>query len=162
MNFLAVFCPLISPVYFFTDIKPVVPWDLPGPLSVPSWVSADDALQTVNFSPLAKGSLERHIQNGKLAPLYTSKNDGLEASIQSISEVLAQDPRATNTNSSNKRGSKETTSKSIAYIIVFCSVEIHFRVANDGVYVDDITELDLTNVPHVDGIPILLDARSLK
>lgn len=125
-------------------------------------MSQDDALQTVKFSRMAKVSLEEHVRNGKLAPLYTSKNEGLEASIQSISEVLAQDPRATNTNSLNKRGSKETTAKSTAYMIVFCNVKIHFRVAIDGVHVDEITELDLTNVPRVDGIPILLAAPSLK
>lgn len=148
-----------TPVY---DIKPVVPWDMPGhhdkvPLSVPSWVSQDDALQAVNFTALARESLQKHIRNGKLASLYTTKNDGLETSINSITEVLAQDPRATNTNSSNKRGSKDGTAKNDTYSIVFCMVEIHFRVSSEGVIVEDITELDLEGVEHVDGIPILID-----
>ncbi|KAL3803098.1 hypothetical protein ACHAWO_010664 [Cyclotella atomus] len=148
-----------TPVY---DIKPVVPWDVPGhhdkvPLFVPSWVSQDDALQTVKFTPLAKEALEKHVRNGKLSPLYTSKNDGLKGSINSITEVLAQDPRASNTNSPNKRGSKEGAVKNDVYLIVFCNVEIHFRVSADGVLVEDVTELDLANLEHVDGIPILID-----
>lgn len=138
-----------------------MPWDLPGhhddlPLSVPEWVSQDDALQTVNFTQQARVSLERHICNGRLSPLYTFKNDGLEASIQAITEILAQDPRATNTNNANKRGSKEGEA-SKTYMLVFCSVQIHFRVSNTGVIVEDITEIDLRNVLHVDGIPILID-----
>jgi tRNA-Thr(GGU) m(6)t(6)A37 methyltransferase TsaA len=144
------------------DIKPVVPWDLPGhhdnvPLSVPTWVSADDALSTVNFTPLSRESIKTHIRNGKLAPLYTTRNDGLEACINSISQILGQDPRATNTNSTNKRGSKEATANSDIYRIVFCSVEILFRVSTNGVLVEDVVELDLQNVLHVDGIPILQD-----
>ncbi|KAL3797497.1 hypothetical protein HJC23_009861 [Cyclotella cryptica] len=148
-----------TPVY---DIKPVVPWDIPGhhdnlPLTVPAWVSQDDALQKVEFTSLARDSLETHIRSGKLDPLYTFQNDGLFSSIDSICEVLAQDPRASNTNSSNKRGTKETTTNSDVYRFVFCSVEVLFRVSATGVVVEDITELDLNNVPHVDGIPVLLD-----
>jgi hypothetical protein len=144
------------------DIKPVVPWDIPGhhdnvPLSVPSWVSQDDALRKVEFSQLARRSLQECLDKGKLAPLYTSTNDGLEMSMKSIAEVLAQDPRATNTNSSNKRGSQENATNTDAYLIVFCSIELHFKVSTDGVLVEDITEFDFTNVPHVDGIPVLLD-----
>jgi tRNA-Thr(GGU) m(6)t(6)A37 methyltransferase TsaA len=148
-----------TPVY---DIKPVVPWDVPGhhdkvPLMVPSWVSQDDALQAVKFTPLAREALEKHVRNGKLSPLYTTKNDGLEGSIKSITEVLAQDPRASNTNSSNKRGSKDETAKNDAYLIVFCNVEIHFRVTTNDVLVEDVTKLDLETLEHVDGIPILID-----
>lgn len=139
-----------------------MPWDIPGhhdnlPLTVPTWVSQDDALQKVEFRPLARDSLESHIRRGKLAPLYTTQNDGLCSSINSICEVLAQDPRASNTNCSNKRGSKETTINSDVYRFVFCSVEVLFRVSATAVVVEDITELDLYSVPHVDGIPVLLD-----
>ena len=147
---------------FSLDIKPVVPWDVPGhhdetPLSVPSWVSQDDELKVVKLTQLARESLVRHIQNGKLAPLYTSKNDGLEGSIMSINQVLSQDPRATNTNRPNKRGTQKVAAMNDLYEIVFCSIIVHFSVSTDGVLVEDITELDLTNVPHVDGIPILQD-----
>ncbi|KAL3777153.1 hypothetical protein ACHAWO_006588 [Cyclotella atomus] len=83
-----------TPVY---DIKPVVPWDVPGhhdkvPLSVPSWVSQDDALQTVKFTPLAKEALEKHVRNGKLSPLYTSKNDGLKGSINTTEQFYTASP----------------------------------------------------------------------
>ena len=103
-----------TPVY---DVKPCVPWDIPGyytdknvsisgcsvsdkdvpsALKVPSWVSQDDTLQSVQFTTLAKESLIQCIQNHKLAPLYTMKNDGINGAIETMCQILAQDPRASN------------------------------------------------------------------
>merc|ERR1711862_1080423 len=94
-----------TPVY---DIKPVVPWDLPGrhdkiPLSVPDWVSQDDELKSVKLTSLAKASLELCMKCEQLAPLYTQESDGLEEATKTICEILAQDPRASNSNGPNKR-----------------------------------------------------------
>lgn len=148
-----------TPVY---DVKPCVPWDIPGnhdniPLSVPDWVSQDDALRTVDFTTKASDSLQRCIRRGKLAPLYTLKNDGMEGAMETIKEVLSQDPRASNTNSVNKRGSIDTAMKKETYKFVFCDVEIEFRVSDTGVKVENVSDLDLEGVQYVDGIPVLLN-----
>jgi len=160
-----------TPVY---DVKPCVPWDLPGhhdkvPLSVPNWVSQDDELKSVQFSPKARESLEECIRKGKLAPLYTRKNDGMEDASNTIREILAQDPRASNSNGRNKRGSTSGGSSSTpetayshdndVYKMIFCAVEVEFRVGSDGVTVENVCgDLDLENVEHVDGIPVILDS----
>ncbi|KAL7541365.1 hypothetical protein ACHAXR_010842 [Thalassiosira sp. AJA248-18] len=146
-----------TPVY---DIKPCVPWDVPGyhdkvPLTVPTWVSNDDELKSVKFKTRARESLEECIGRGKLAPLYTCKNDGIEDATNTIREILAQDPRASNSNGPNKRGS--TTHNNDVYKIVLCSVEVEFRVGSDGVSVENVCDLDLKGVERVDGIPILWD-----
>ena len=135
------------------------------PLEVPTWVSQDDELESVKFSPKAEESLEVCLQNGKLAPLYTVDNNGFEGATQSICEILAQDPRASNSNGPNKRGSSSSlTSSSTAYShkndtykMLFCSVEVLFRVGGEGVIVENVTAMDLKGVQHVDGIPILLE-----
>lgn len=156
--------------YFGVDIKPCVPWDLPGhhdkvPLTVPTWVSQDDALQTVEFTTLARESLERHVRNGKLSPLYTCKNNGIAEAMETIREILAQDPRSSNTNGPNKRGSTSTSSGSMkekqmdTYKFVLCSVEVEFRVCSNGVTVENVSDLDLNGVQYVDGIPVLLNGR---
>lgn len=80
-----------TPVY---DVKPVTPWDVPGhhdgaKLIVPSWVSQDDELESVEFTPLAREQLMKLVHEGKLAPIY-SKKDGLDDAIKTIQEVLAQ------------------------------------------------------------------------
>lgn len=156
-----------TPVY---DVKPCVPWDIPGmydnlPLEVPTWVSQDDELESVKFSPKAEESLEVCLQNGKLAPLYTVDNNGFEGATQSICEILAQDPRASNSNGPNKRGSSSSLTSSFTayshkndtYKMLFCSVEVLFRVGGEGVIVENVTAMDLKGVQHVDGIPILLE-----
>ena len=181
-----------TPVY---DVKPCVPWDIPGyytdknmsisgssvdsisgsdnissALKVPSWVSQDDTLQSVQFTTLAKESLIKSIQNHKLAPLYTMKNDGINGAIETICQILAQDPRASNSNGVNKRCSSSSSSSYMKkgnndnkkeendiYKMIFCSVEIEFRVNTDGVTVENVNDnLDLTSLDYVDGIPILL------
>ena len=174
-----------TPVY---DIKPVVPWDIPGqydkvPLVVPKYVSQEeDVIDNVEFTIEALQSLERCVWNGKLSPLYTTENSGLEEAKKTIGQILAQDPRASNSNGPNKRGSTSATAaaatataiaraSSTCYKMLFCSVEIEFQVRsnnnndtkNDGVgggvvvTVENVNdELDLTRVEYVDGIPILL------
>eukprot|EP00584_Thalassiosira_punctigera_P019406 CAMPEP_0172553596 /NCGR_PEP_ID=MMETSP1067-20121228/51297_1 /TAXON_ID=265564 ORGANISM="Thalassiosira punctigera, Strain Tpunct2005C2" /NCGR_SAMPLE_ID=MMETSP1067 /ASSEMBLY_ACC=CAM_ASM_000444 /LENGTH=397 /DNA_ID=CAMNT_0013341809 /DNA_START=272 /DNA_END=1465 /DNA_ORIENTATION=- len=153
-----------TPVY---DVKPCVPWDVPGhhdevPLSVPNWVSQDDELKSVMFSPKAERSLEECVRDGKLAPLYTRENDGVEGAANAIQEILAQDPRASNSNGPNRRGSSLSSSyvhNNDVYKMLFCSTEVEFRVGTDGVVmVENVRgDFDLENVECVDGIPIILD-----
>ena len=77
-----------TPVY---DIKPVVPWDSPGELSVPEWVSQDDELKSTKFAPDAKEAFETLHSRGYLAPLYV--DNGLNEATNAVCEILAQDPR---------------------------------------------------------------------
>ncbi len=140
-----------TPIY---DIKPVVPWDEPGhfdgeKLKVPMWVSQDDELKSVEFSSAAREQMVELVREGKLAPVY--KKDGLDDVIKTIQEVLAQDPRATNTNT-NKRGSKSSDK---LYSVLFASIEIQFRANNDGVVVENVVDADLSKAEIVDGIPVL-------
>jgi len=178
-----------TPVY---DVKPCVPWDIPGyydikknmngsdssdrsdvlsSLKVPSWVSQDDTLKSVQFTSQAQEQLMKCIQYNKLKPLYTLDNDGVQGATDTICEILAQDPRASNSNGPNRRGSssslspKKKNGSSSTYKMIFCSVEIEFRVdtkdkdgSSEGVViVENINDdLDLDSIEKVDGIPILL------
>ena len=117
-----------TPVY---DIKPVVPWDVPGyylnqnvngggsasvsdtrdnspVLRVPDWVSStEDVIDTVTFSITAQEQLQQCIHQGHLAPLYTNDNDGSIGATTTIQQILAQDPRSSHKGlKSNARGSK--------------------------------------------------------
>jgi tRNA-Thr(GGU) m(6)t(6)A37 methyltransferase TsaA len=80
-----------TPVY---DIKPYVPWDRISDtrLKVPSWVSADDELGQVNWTPAAREQITKAKEY--LAPLYAPTNAGVEEACFAIGEVIAQDPRA--------------------------------------------------------------------
>lgn len=98
-----------TPVY---DIKPCVPWDIPGHgpgmiyssqqsqevieqvLRVPSWVTQEDSLSNVSFTTEAEDQLANFIHEGRLAPLYTIDNDGFTGAVQSLKELLACDPRS--------------------------------------------------------------------
>lgn len=135
-----------TPVY---DIKPVVPWDSPGELSVPEWVSQDDQLNSAKFTPDAKEAFEMLHSRGYLSPLYVD-NDSNEAT-NAVCEILSQDPRASNSSGPNKRGTESDTH----YTMLFCSVEITFRVDKGGVTVVRAQGIDLKRISHVDGIPIL-------
>ena len=97
------------------------------------------------------------------------KNDGINGAIETICQILAQDPRASNSNGVNKRGTSSSLSsinksnndnkkeENDIYKMIFCSVEIEFRVSNEGVTVENVNDnLDLTSLDYVDGIPILL------
>jgi tRNA (Thr-GGU) A37 N-methylase len=139
-----------TPVY---DIKPCVPWDIPGRfdgvnLKIPDWVGSDDALSAVSFSSEAEEDLKRAISRKLLAPLYTTKNQGFEGAVQTLKQVLAQDPRA-----SHQRG-KSTETKDPAYKIVFCQTQVEFRVAGGNVEVTKIDGADFDDKVFVDGIPL--------
>ena len=97
------------------------------------------------------------------------KNDGINGAIETICQILAQDPRASNSNGVNKRGTSSSLSsinksnndnkkeENDIYKMIFCSVEIEFRVSDDGVTVENVNDnLDLNSLDYVDGIPILL------
>jgi tRNA-Thr(GGU) m(6)t(6)A37 methyltransferase TsaA len=140
-----------TPIY---DIKPCVPWDVPGkfdglPLKVPDWVDGDDALSQVSFTESAEVKLRTMISNKLLDPLYTTKNDGLaEGAMETLKQVLAQDPRA-----SRKRGTSTRTTEA-SYRIVFCKVEVEFRVIDGTVEVINVVPADFSDEDFVDGIPL--------
>jgi putative methyltransferase, YaeB/AF_0241 family len=137
-----------TPVY---DIKPVVPWDIPGyfdqdQLRVPTWVSQDDALPNISFTQEVEDQLEILIQRNLLSPLYqdTDKEDAKLA----IMEVLAQDPRA-----AKKRGT--FGEESDTYNITFGRLQLHFIVLEKGdVEVVGLSEWNLDEATFVDGIPL--------
>jgi len=144
-----------TPVY---DIKPVVPWDIPGhhdtqPLHVPTWVSQEDALSSVSFTSEAAASLGRLLQYGKLAPLYKSEADG---AIETICEILAQDPRCL-----KKRGTVDNNTVD-PYQMVFCSIQLEFVVKAptstvtkpSEVTVINVIEFDFKGTTLVDGLPL--------
>jgi len=151
-----------TPVF---DIKPFVPWDMPGYhdkvlLSVPNWVSKDDELKSVEFSSRARKGLEKCIRDeNALAPFYTCGNDGITNATNAIREILAQDPRASNSNRGNKRGSSSAHMReNDTYKILFGLAEIEFQVGCDGVVVENVRSgLDLNRAEYVDGIPVLLE-----
>ena len=97
------------------------------------------------------------------------KNGGINGAIETICQILAQDPRASNSNGANKRGTSSSLSSinksnnenkkedNDIYKMIFCSVEIEFRVNDEGVTVENVNDnLDLNSLDFVDGIPILL------
>ena len=137
--------------FLFKDIKPVVPWDVPGyfngeKLVVPEWVSADDEMSSVVFSKQAESDLAYLSKRKKFAPWY-NEIDSYDAA-EAIKEVLAQDPRAV-----KKRGKVDETSES--YKVTFGSCEISFVVPENGVVeIDTIKELKLDESTFVDGIPL--------
>mmetsp|Transcript_14319 Transcript_14319/g.21509 ORF Transcript_14319/g.21509 Transcript_14319/m.21509 type:complete len:356 (-) Transcript_14319:82-1149(-) len=140
-----------TPVY---DIKPVVPWDIPGnfddqQLSVPSWVSQDDALSKVSFSAEAEDQLEFLVERKKLAPLY--KIEDLEDAKLAVKEILSQDPRAAKT-----RGKVGLIAD--PYTVTFGKIQLNFVVVDKGnVEVVGIEELRLDDATFVDGIPLAND-----
>ena len=144
-----------TPIY---DIKPVVPWDIPGhfdkeKLSVPTWVSQDDALSDVSFTSDAESDLEYLVKLRKLSPLYTIGESG--AAKLAIQEILAQDPRA-----AKKRGKIDNTTSTDGaaadpYSLTFGKVLIKFVVAEKGkVEVVGVSEMELDNATFVDGVPL--------
>lgn len=139
-----------TPVY---DIKPCVPWDVPGkfdgaPLQVPLWVDSDDTLFLVDFSPSASHDLQDAIEKNLLSPLYTTSNDGFKGAKETIKQVLAQDPRA-----SHKRGTSTGTKES-AYKIVFCRAQVEFRVIDGFVEIVKVDSAQFDDAAFVDGIPL--------
>lgn len=136
------------------DIKPCVPWDIPGhydgvPLSVPHWVGQDDALLQVDFTVKAKDSLRSLVSENRLAPLYTKDTDGFAATCRTLKEVLAQDPRA-----STKRGAV-TKKEEPSYRLVFGGTQVEFVVRASGVLVLEVQAVDFSDTSYVDGIPLV-------
>jgi len=133
-----------TPVY---DIKPVVPWDIPGffvqdQLQVPTWVSQDDTLSNVSFTQEAEDQLEMLVRSNLLSPLYqaTDKDDAKLA----IMEVLAQDPRA-----AKKRGKFGENSET--YNVTFGKLQLQFIVLEKGdVQVVGLSEWNLEQATFVD------------
>jgi len=124
-----------TPVY---DIKPYVHWDIPSivnydasKLKIPSWVeNQDDVLPKVEFTDDAKAEMEDYFMFDHLAPLYPSGDStALEAAMQTLREILAQDPRSSHKGvSENQRGSVSSE----PYRLIFCRLEIEFMVQGSG------------------------------
>jgi tRNA-Thr(GGU) m(6)t(6)A37 methyltransferase TsaA len=144
-----------SPVY---DIKPVVPWDIPGypvtntHLKVPDWVEQDDEIACVEFLDVALQQLQTAVSKGQLAPLYTDENDGYHASKTTIQQILAQDPRSSHKGlKENARGSTSGT-----YSFIFCDVQVTFATSKDGVLVKEIIPVQFDASNYIDGIPLIM------
>mmetsp|Transcript_16920 Transcript_16920/g.21410 ORF Transcript_16920/g.21410 Transcript_16920/m.21410 type:complete len:399 (+) Transcript_16920:129-1325(+) len=142
-----------TPVY---DIKPCVPWDIPGhfdgeSLSVPDWVSQEDALSEVSFTVEAERNLKNLVEDGALEPLYEAKQYGFENVKEAIKEVLSQDPRA-----AKRRGKVDNSKSCDPYKISFSSTQIEFLVQDDRCV--NVVKIDKTVVHNktlfVDGIPL--------
>ena len=103
------------------DIKPVVPFDVPVNLTVPEWVTQEDAQKSVIFDSQADVELEEMVKRNNLFPLYGSGDleESLRSAKRAICEVLAQDPRQ-----SRLRGKEQDK----PYNIRFCGVGIDFIV----------------------------------
>ena len=136
-------------------MKPVVPWDVPGHfdkqlLSVPDWVSQEDAHSIVIFTEIAEERIKYLIGNGKLSPHYVSPTDDAEDAKKAIQEILCQDPRA-----AKKRGKLDDKDP---YKIIFGSTQLEFIVPNKGeVQVVGASAIDLKNALHSDGVPLVMD-----
>ena len=142
-----------TPVY---DIKPCVPWDIPGHfdgqiIKVPDWVSQEDALSSVTFTPEADDQLQKLINCKTLDPLYEATHDGFAYAKKAISEVLSQDPRA-----SKRRG--KIDEKIEPYKISFGTIQLQFLVSEMGkVSVVGATKMQLDDCLYVDGVPLAID-----
>lgn len=139
-----------TPVY---DIKPYVPWDMPGrfdglPIKTPAWVEGDDSLSQVAFTAAAESDLNDVLSRQLMAPLYTDKNNGFEGAIETLKQVLAQDPRA-----SRKRGTSTHKSEA-SYKIAFCQTQLEFRVVDGNVEVIKLDGSSYNDGDYVDGIPL--------
>lgn len=118
-------------------------------MSVPTWVSQDDALSIVSFTPEAESELERLVQRKKLAPWYTFKD--LDHAKEAIREILAQDPRA-----AKKRG--KVGGLSDPYKVTFGKIQLEFVVVEENkVEVVGMSEMNLDDATFVDGVPLSQD-----
>lgn len=178
-----------TPVY---DIKPFVPWDVPGysgtlqpssplnlqqqqqqQLKVPSWVSQRDEISQVTFTPEAAHQLEHMVHTKRLAPLYTTENDGYRGALQTLQEVLAQDPRSSHKGvKSNARGTTIPTVSSRSrdpktaplppecYRLVFGQCQVEFVVLeSEGVKVRSVTPIEFDPGSYVDGVPLMSETQ---
>lgn len=151
-----------TPVF---DIKPVVPWDVPGypnpkvpTLKVPLWVEQDDEISNVDFADNTLAQLRESVAKGALAPLYTVDNDGFEGAQETVKQILAQDPRSSHKGlKQNARGSGNAGGRSCssAYSLIFCAIKISFIVNKDGARVTEIVPVDFDGCHYVDGVPLI-------
>lgn len=143
-----------TPVY---DIKPCVPWDMPTtPLKSPPWVTQEDALPSVQFTTDCLQTLKQFHKESYFAPFYpptSANNNSYESLIKTIEEVLKQDPRASHVRGSNTNETKNNDDDN--YTILFCHVQIAFKIQDSIVHVVKAQILDDDNYMLVDNIPIL-------
>ena len=154
-----------TPVY---DVKPCVPWDRPSTLQrVPKWVSQDDAIASVHCSHKASAHLKKMVSEGRLAPLYTVDNDGYNGALQTLREVLAQDPRSSHKGiQDNARGTLSPLritggvldKRLKEYNFVFGQCQVEFVVVEEGVQVTDISAIDFDPESYVDGVPLVSES----
>lgn len=160
-----------TPVY---DIKPCVPWDIPGydashnhtaasHLRVPDWVDQKDVIQNVQFTPQAEAALQDLLADGRLSPLYTVENDGARAAEATLKEILAQDPRSSHKGLKvNQRGTALSNGAATnSYSLVFCQTQVEFEVLPRGVQVQKISAVDFADEAFVDGIPLISEQNQL-
>jgi hypothetical protein len=115
-----------TPVF---DIKPYVPWDVPGypsahcpsALQVPDWVS-DDTTLSVEWSLCSTQQLESLARSGHLMPFYEAQE--WKTAQQALTQLLSQDPRSSHKGLSNGRGLKMNE----PYRLVFCKCMVEFCV----------------------------------
>jgi len=144
-----------TPVF---DVKPCVPWDIPGhydaqPLVVPGWVSQEDSLSEVSFTEDAEISLKKLVREKILDPIYAENDGGLVDAKMAITEILSQDPRA-----AKRRGKVDNAKINDPYKISFGSVQVEFLVEDTGVVkVVKVSKTILEGCMYVDGIPLYKD-----
>jgi tRNA-Thr(GGU) m(6)t(6)A37 methyltransferase TsaA len=154
-----------TPVY---DVKPCVPWDVPGVdcsmntttcsdnaatlLVVPEWVSQHDAMAHVEFTSEATNALQDIVKSKHgISPAY--QQDEVDLVQSAIQEVLAQDPRSGHT-----RGTI-TTCSSKPYNFMFGCAQVEFVVTGNGVVqVVGIQQVEFPDEAYVDGIPLASEA----
>lgn len=136
------------------DIKPVVPWDQPRePLRVPDWVDQEDSLQDIMWGEDTLSSLEQVLKDGRLAPLYTTSNDGLEGARQTLQELLLTDPRSSHKGlKSNQRGSN---SGNETYNLIFGQARVDFCVEDGVARVVRVQAIEFTPNSYIEGIPVI-------
>jgi len=148
-----------TPIY---DVKPCVPWDIPGfglsncdsnVLIVPEWVSQQDALPQVEFTTHASAALKELMSTGNVVSQAYEKTE-FELVKSAIQEILAQDPR-----SGHKRG---TATTDMPYNILFGSAQVEFVVESSGnVQVVGTRPAEFPEEAYVDGIPLASEAANV-
>ncbi|GKY91750.1 hypothetical protein MPSEU_000146700 [Mayamaea pseudoterrestris] len=144
------------------DVKPCVPWDVP-PLQafrVPDWVKQDDGIANVEFTNSAKDELEELVKQQRLSPLYTIGNDGFSGAVETLTQVLAQDPRSSHRGlKTNARGTTATTlsPSDATYSLIFGHTKVEFRVSSKGAQVMHVSAVDFDESAHDNGVPLMSD-----
>jgi tRNA-Thr(GGU) m(6)t(6)A37 methyltransferase TsaA len=141
------------------DIKPCVPWDVPANNSLfkaPEWVTQEDVIATVTFSSDAQESLKQLVNDGKLSPIYTKANDGFQGALDTLSQVLAQDPRSSHRGlKNNARGTVDDDATSSSYKLIFGQTQVEFTVSDRGAEVINVAGVEFDPSAFVDGIPLI-------